>query len=67
MHNSLWTEKLNLEVRDEEDGGCTIIIEWDENDPYLAEWTSWGAEEQEAFVIKALSNAVTDALSKDGL
>lgn len=67
MHNSLWTEKLNLEVRDEEDGGCTIIIEWNEHDPDLAIWNSWSKEEQEAFVIKALSNAVNNALSNNGL
>lgn len=67
MHNSLWTEKLNLEMRDEEDGGCTINIEWDENDPDLAEWTSWGKEKQKAFVIEALSCAVNDALSNNGL
>lgn len=58
-----WVNKLQLEVRDEEDGTCTIIIEWDENDPDLAEWTSWGPEKQKAFVIDALSSAVNDALT----
>ena len=58
-----WVNKLQLEVKDEEDGSCTIIIEWDENDPDLAEWTSWGSEKQKAFVIEALSNAVSDALT----
>ena len=58
-----WVNKLQLEVRDEEDGSCTIIIEWDENDPDLAEWTSWGPEKQKAFVIEALSSAVSDALT----
>jgi len=67
MLNTNWVNKLQLEVRDEDDGGCTISIEWDENDPDLAEWTSWGPQQQEAFVIEALSNAVNDALSTDGL
>lgn len=67
MSNTNWVNKLFLEVRDEDDGGCTINIEWDENDPDLAEWTSWGKEKQEAFVIEALSCAVNDALSNNGL
>ena len=58
-----WVNKLQLEVKDEEDGGCTIVIEWDENDSDLAEWTSWDPEQQRAFVIEALSNAVSDALT----
>lgn len=58
-----WVNKLQLEVRDEEDGSCTIIIEWNEDDPDLAEWTSWGPEKQKAFVIEALSSAVNDALT----
>jgi len=55
-----WIDKLQLEVRDEEDGGCTIIIEWDENDPDLAEWISWGAEGQEQFVINALKDSLNN-------
>ena len=31
-------EKLNIECIDEEDGGCTIQIEWDETDPDLVEF-----------------------------
>ena len=58
-----WVNKLQLEVKDEEDGSCTIVIEWDENDSDLAEWTSWGTEKQRAFVIEALSSAVSDALT----
>jgi hypothetical protein len=59
-----WVNKLQLEVsEDHEDGGCTITIEWDENDPDLDEWTSWGPEKQKAFVIETLSNAVSDALA----
>jgi len=55
-----WIDKLQLEVRDEEDGGCTIIIEWDENDPDLAEWISWGPEGQEQFVINALKDSLNN-------
>lgn len=58
-----WVNKLQLEVKDEEDGSCTIVIEWNENDSDLAEWTSWGPEKQRDFVIEALSNAVSDALT----
>jgi hypothetical protein len=45
MSNKNWIEKLNLEVIDEEDGSCTIHIEWDETDPDLELWNSWGEEE----------------------
>jgi hypothetical protein len=60
-----WTEKLQIEVIDEEDGSCTIAIEWDENDPDLAEWTSWGKEGQEEFVMSALTDACKKALGKE--
>lgn len=53
-----WIEKLNLEVIDEEDGGCTIHIEWDAEDPDLAEWTSWGEEGQKTFIIESLRQAL---------
>ena len=65
MSNKNWTEKLTIEVIDEEDGGCTIQIDWDETDPDLAEWTSWGPEGQEAFVLDALRAACADVLGKD--
>ena len=58
MLNKSWIEKLNLEVIDEEDGSCTIQIDWDENDPDLAEWTSWGEEGQRDFIIDSLYNAL---------
>lgn len=58
MLNTSWIEKLTLRIADEEDGGCTIHIDWDETDPDLAEWTSWGEELQEKFVIDALYNAL---------
>lgn len=51
-------EKLNIECIDEEDGGCTIQIEWDEADPDLQWWTDLGPEGQEAFIINSLYAAL---------
>jgi len=53
-----WVNKLHVEVIDEEDGGCTIQIDWDDTDPDLEEWSSWGEEGQRAFVMDALRNAL---------
>lgn len=58
MSNTNWVNKLQIQVIDEEDGGCVISIEWDDTDPELEEWTSWGEEGQKSFII----NALTDAL-----
>lgn len=60
MLNTNWVDKLQLEVRDEEDGGCTIIIEWDETDPDLTEWISWGPEGQEQFILDALKDSLNN-------
>jgi len=57
MSNLNWIEKLKLECIDEDDGGMSINIEWDENDPDLDYWTSLGPEGQEEFVLTALRNA----------
>ena len=54
-----WIEKLEVEVIDEEDGGCTICIHWDNKDPDLEYWTSLGEEGQKSFIIEALTNALT--------
>ena len=54
MLNTNWVNKLQIQVIDEEDGGCTIQIEWDDTDPELEEWTSWGEEGQQQFIIDAL-------------
>jgi hypothetical protein len=35
----------------------TIHIEWDENDPELAYWTSLGPQGQEEFILTALREA----------
>jgi hypothetical protein len=57
MSNLNWIEKLKLECIDEPDGTMTIHIEWDENDPDLAYWTSLGPKGQEEFILTALRNA----------
>ena len=65
MSNTNWTEKLKIEVIDEEDGTCTIHIEWDDTDPDLELWNSWGEEGQKSFVIVALRAACAKALGSD--
>jgi len=60
-----WVNKLKIEVIEEGDGSCTIHIEWDEQDPELALWASWGEEGQRAFVLDALTTAVNNAISND--
>lgn len=66
MSNKNWIEKLTLQITDEEDGGCTIHIDWDETDPDLVEWTSWTEELQRKFIIDALYNAI-ECFTKDEL
>lgn len=56
--NLNWVTKLQVKVIDEEDGGLLIQYDWDETDPELAEWTSWGKEVQTAFVIESLRSAL---------
>jgi hypothetical protein len=59
MSNKNWVEKLMINVEeDSSDGGCSIIIEWDETDPDLELWNSWGEEGQKSFIIESLYNAV---------
>lgn len=56
-NNTSWIKKLKIECIEEPDGTLTIQIDWDETDPYLALWTSWGEEGQTAFIIDALHRA----------
>jgi len=65
MSNTSWVNKLHVEVIDEDDGSCTIRIEWDETDPELAEWTSWGEAGQRDFVIDALYSALECFVDND--
>jgi hypothetical protein len=57
-----WVSKLKIECIDQEDGSLLIQIEWDENDPDLAQWNSWGKEGQEEFIWSALNAACIEAL-----
>ena len=63
MLNKSWIEKLQVECIEEEDGSMTIRIHWDETDPDLSEWTSWGEQLQRTFVLNALNTAVNGTLS----
>ena len=65
MSNKNWTEKLKIQCIDEEDGGMSIQIDWDETDPDLALWNSWGEEGQKAFIITALRAACAEALGEE--
>ena len=62
MSNNSWINKLQIEVIDEENGGCCIHIEWDDTDSDLAEWTSWGEQRQRDFFLNALKIAVNGTL-----
>jgi hypothetical protein len=53
-----FAHKLEVEIIDEADGGCTIRIHWDNEDPDLEYWTNLGEEGQKSFIIKALNNAL---------
>ena len=59
-----WVNKLHIEWIDEPDGSGTINIEWDEEDPDLALWTSWGEEGQKQFILDSLESAVSTALNE---
>jgi hypothetical protein len=65
MLNTNWVNKLKIQVIDEEDGGCTIQIEWDDTDPDLTLWTSWGEEGQKEFILNALRIACAETLGED--
>jgi hypothetical protein len=59
MLNSNWISKLKIEcLEEQEDGGLTIQIEWDETDPDLEYWVSLGEEGQKTFILDALTNAI---------
>ena len=65
MSNVNWIEKLQIECIEEEDGGMTIQIDWDDTDPDLAEWTSWGEDGQKQFIIDSLYNALECFIEHD--
>jgi hypothetical protein len=61
-------EKMTIACTEENDGGMCITFDWDETDPELSEWTSWGEKTQTAFIIKSLRSTldsfVDDELTK---
>ena len=65
MSNASWIEKLQIECIEEEDGCLTIQIDWDDTDPDLAEWTSWGEDEQKQFIIDSLYNVLECFIEHD--
>jgi hypothetical protein len=65
MSNNSWINKLQLEVVEPEDGVCIIVIQWDDEDPELAEWTSWGEQGQRDFIINSLYNALECFIDDD--
>jgi hypothetical protein len=65
MLNKSWIEKLTIQVKeDNPDGTCDIVIDWDETDPDLELWNSWGEEGQKAFVLDALRTACDNVLAE---
>ena len=65
MSKTNWIEKLQIECIEQEDGGLTIQIEWDETDPDLAEWTSWGEDGQKQFIIDSLYHVLECFIEHD--
>jgi hypothetical protein len=65
MSKTNWIEKLQIECIEEEDGCLTIQIDWDDTDPDLAEWTSWGEDEQKQFIIDSLYNVLECFIEHD--
>lgn len=56
---SSWVNKLSLEViEDEETGGATIHIEWDESDPELEYWNDLGQDGQKAFILDCIHRSL---------
>ena len=60
-----WVSKLHIDYQEDPDGSGTIVIEWDEEDCSLEEWTSWGEDKQKQFILDALTIAVSNTLTND--
>ena len=56
---------LDIQYIEEEDGGGTIRIEWDEEDADLQWWNNLGEEKQQQFIFDALTAAIFNALDGD--
>ena len=50
-----FVKKLKLEVIEDTFGKLTINIDWDEQDPELAEWIGWGDAKQTQFIVDLLT------------
>lgn len=61
----MWINKLQIQWIDEPDEGGSITVSWDETDPDLALWNSWGEERQKQFILDSLNTALANALTKD--
>jgi len=56
---------LDIQYIEEEDGGGTIRIEWDEEDADLQWWNNLGETKQQQFIFDALTAAISNALDGD--
>ena len=56
---------LDIQYIEEEDGGGTIRIEWDEEDTDLQWWNNLGETKQQQFIFDALTAAISNALDED--
>ena len=56
---------LDIQYIEEEDGGGTIRIEWDEKDADLQWWNNLGETKQQQFIFDALTAAISNALDGD--
>jgi hypothetical protein len=56
---------LDIQYIEEEDGGGTIRIEWDEEDANLQWWNNLGEEKQQQFILDALTAAISNKLDGD--
>ena len=57
--------KLDIRFIEEEDGGGTIQIEWDEENADLQWWNNLGETKQQQFILDALTAAISNALDGD--
>jgi hypothetical protein len=58
MTNYDWVKKLQIELKENEDGSANLIFSWDENDPDLAAWTNQTDKEREEFMLNAIYKAI---------
>lgn len=65
MSNNNWINKLQIDFTEQEDGSLHINIDWDETDPDLALWNSWGEDLQREFIYESLLHACEQAVGED--